>query len=47
MNLCTSVIEEGGDGDSVDSEELSLLPYTLRYERCSIVLLLNDKEKVK
>ncbi len=29
--LCTSVSEEGGDGESVDSEELSLLSYTLRY----------------
>ena len=31
MNLCTSVSEEGGDGESEDSEVLSLLSYTLRY----------------
>ena len=29
--LCTCVSEEGGDGESVDSEELSLLSYTRRY----------------
>ena len=31
MYLCTSVSEEGGDGESSDSEELSLFSYTLRY----------------
>ena len=30
-HLCTYVIEEGGDGESAGSEDLSLLSYTLRY----------------
>jgi hypothetical protein len=29
--LCICVSEEGWDGESVDSEALSLLSYTLRY----------------
>ena len=29
--LCTSVSEEGGDGEGVDSEGPSLLSYILRY----------------
>ena len=29
--LCTSVSEEGGDGEGADSEASSLLSYTLRY----------------
>ena len=29
--LCTSVSEEGGDGESAGSEALSLLSYTPRY----------------
>jgi hypothetical protein len=33
MHLCTSVNEEGGDGEGVGSEALSLLSYTLRYVR--------------
>ena len=33
MHLCTCVSEEGGDGESVDSEASSLLSYTLRYVR--------------
>ena len=33
MHLCTYVSEERGDGESVGSEELSLLSYTLRYVR--------------
>ena len=33
MYLCTCVREERGDGESVDSEALSLLSYTLRYVR--------------
>ena len=31
MHLCTYVSEEGGGGESADSEALSLLSYTLRY----------------
>ncbi len=31
MHLCTSVIEEGGDGEDASSETPSLLSYTLRY----------------
>ena len=31
--LCTSINEEGGDGESVGSKALSLLSYTLRYVR--------------
>jgi hypothetical protein len=31
MHLCTCVNEERGVGESVDSEELSLMSYTLRY----------------
>ena len=31
MHLCTCVSEEGGDGESTGSEEISLLSYTLRY----------------
>ena len=31
MHLCTYVSEEGGNGESVGSEEISLLSYTLRY----------------
>ena len=31
VDLCTCVSEERGDGESVGSEELSLLSYTLRY----------------
>ena len=33
MNLCTCVSEERGDGESVGSEVISLLSYTLRYIR--------------
>ncbi len=29
--MCTYVNEEGGDGEGADSEDLSLLSYTLRY----------------
>jgi hypothetical protein len=29
--LCTCVSKEGGDGESADSEALSLLSYTFRY----------------
>ena len=29
--LCTSVTEEGGDGEGAGSETSSLLSYTLRY----------------
>jgi len=31
MHLCAYVREEGGDGEGSDSEETSLLSYTLRY----------------
>ncbi len=31
MHLCTSVKKEGGDGEGEDTEEPSLLSYTLRY----------------
>ena len=31
MYLCVSVFEEGQDGETVGSEALSLLSYTLRY----------------
>jgi hypothetical protein len=31
VHLCTSVNEEGGDGEGVDAEAPSLLSYTLRY----------------
>ncbi len=31
MHLCTSVSEEGGDGEGTVSEAPSLLAYTLRY----------------
>ena len=31
MNLCTFVNEEGGDGESSDSEALSRMSYTDRY----------------
>ncbi len=31
MHLCTSVSEEGGEGESTRSETPSLLSYTLRY----------------
>jgi hypothetical protein len=31
MDLCTCVIEEGGDEEGEGSEEPSLLSYTLRY----------------
>jgi hypothetical protein len=31
MHLCTCVIEEGDDGETVSSETPSLLSYTLRY----------------
>jgi hypothetical protein len=31
MYLCTSVSEEGGDGEDADSETSSLLSCTLRY----------------
>jgi hypothetical protein len=31
MNVCTCVIEEGGDGKSTDSEATSLMSYTHRY----------------
>ena len=31
MHLCTCLNEEGGDGESTDSETLSLMSYTLRY----------------
>ena len=31
MHLCTCVNEEGGNGEGVGSEALSLLSYTLRY----------------
>jgi hypothetical protein len=31
MHLCTSVSEEGVDGEGADSETPSLLSYTLRY----------------
>ncbi len=31
MHLCTCVSEEGGDGERTDSEEISLLSYTLRF----------------
>ena len=33
MNLCTYVSEEGGDGESEDSEGLSLMSSKLRYVR--------------
>ncbi len=33
MHLCACVSEEGGYGESVDSEALSLVSYTLRYVR--------------
>ena len=33
MHLCTCVSEEGGGGESVVSEALSLLSYTLKYVR--------------
>ena len=40
MLLCTSVSEEGGDGECVDSEALSLLSYTLKYISLSDVGIL-------
>jgi hypothetical protein len=32
MNLCTSVSEEGGDGEDTDSETPSLFSYTLQVD---------------
>jgi hypothetical protein len=31
MHMCASVSEEGGDEEGADSEEVSLLSYTLEY----------------